>query len=238
MASEYLKKKYQDVKPDAPVVLTRAQKRKNWWYYHKWFVAAGAAALLILGSIAWDALRQAAPDYQIAYVGEHPLPEDTAAALESALSGLGGDLNGDGDVVVRLVQYAFSSEADPGTAASAGVRLMADIVECESYFFLLEDPDGFQRSYHTLRRLDGSLPADGDYSAEGTCLPWVQCPTLAGLDLGDYTERVLGQTVTGDSGGLLSGMFIARRGFWTEQTVLYPQGCDALWEKMTEGAIS
>ena len=43
MASEYLKKKYQDVKPDAPVELTPAEKRRNWWYYNKWYVCAAAA---------------------------------------------------------------------------------------------------------------------------------------------------------------------------------------------------
>lgn len=238
MASEYLKKKYRDVKPDAPIVLTKAQKRRNWWYYHKWFVAAGGAVLLILGSIAWNALRQVQPDYQVAYVGEHPLPEDTAAALEAELSALGEDLNGDGRVAVRLVQYASSSETDPGAAASAEVRLMADIVECESYFFLLEDPERFQQTYHALCRLDGTLPAEGDLSGEGTSLAWSQCPVLSGIDLGQYAYSLMGRTATGDSGQLVSGLFIARRGFRTEKTVPYPQGCDALWEKITEGAIS
>lgn len=34
MASEYLKWKYRDVKPDQTVELTPRQKRANWWYYH------------------------------------------------------------------------------------------------------------------------------------------------------------------------------------------------------------
>ena len=41
MASEYLKWKYRDVKPDAPLVLTPKEKRANWWHYHKWTLLSG-----------------------------------------------------------------------------------------------------------------------------------------------------------------------------------------------------
>ena len=106
MASEYLKKKYKDVKPDVKRELTPAEKRKNWWHYHKWHAATAVVLLSILGSIVWNALHQVKPDYQIAYVGEYALPDDTAAALEAGFAALGEDLNGDGSVVVQLVQYA------------------------------------------------------------------------------------------------------------------------------------
>lgn len=238
MASEYLKKKYRDVKPDPPLVLTRAQKRKIWWHYHKWHIAVAAVLLLSLGSIAWNVLSRVEPDYRIAYVGTNALPDDTAAALEAGFAALGEDLNGDGRVAVHLEQYASNTEADPSAAMAAQARLMADIVACESYFFLLEDPETFQREHGTLRRLDGSLPEEGDDSAGGTCLVWERCPVLAELDLGRYAYSVMGQTATGDSGQLVSGLFISRRGFWTEKTAAYSQGCDALWAKITEGAIS
>ena len=238
MASEYLKKKYRDVKPDVKRELTPAEKRKNWWYYHKWHVAIAAGLLAILGSIVWNALHQVRPDYQIAYVGTNALPGDTAAAIEAGFAALGEDLNGDGEVVVQLVQYASSDESDPQTVMAAEVRLMADLTERESYFFLLEDPEQFQRNYHSLRRLDGTLPADGDNSGEGTYLAWGQCPVLAQMDLGEYSYALMGGTASGSSSELLSTLYIARRGFWTEDEAPYPEGCNALWEKITEGALS
>ena len=238
MASEYLTKKYQDVKPDVKRELTPAEKRKNWWYYHKWHVVICVGLLAILGSIVWNALHQVKPDYQIAYVGTNALPDDTAAAVEACFAALGEDLNGDGEVVVQMVQYASSDESDPQTVMAAEVRLMADLTSHESYFFLLEDPEQFQRSYRTLRRLDGSLPADGDDSAEGTYLAWERCPVLARMDLGEYTYALMGGTASGSSNELLSNLYIARRGFWTEEDAPYPEGCNALWEKITEGALS
>lgn len=237
MASEYLKWKARDVQRETPRELTPQEKRKNWWHYHKWYVFLGMVLLAILCDIGWHVLRTAKPDYQVAYVGTDALPEDTVAALEAGFAALGEDLNGDGRVTVRLVQYASSGGADAGAAYSAEVQLMSDLLDCESFFFLLEDPDRFQLNYHSLCRLDGSLPEENDYSAEGTYLAWDQCPVLAGMELGEYSYSLMGQTVTGDSRALVSRLFLARRGFWTEKSAAYPEGCAALWDKLTEGAI-
>lgn len=152
MASEYLKWKYRDVQPDAPVELTKKQRRRNWWHYHKWYVGIGAVALLIAGNLVWNAATQVHPDYQIAYVGAYPLPEEDAAAWEDRLSALGTDCNGDGKVVIQLNQYPSGGDGDDLMyAAASNVKLMADLDSCESYFFLLEDPEGFQTDYEVLQ---------------------------------------------------------------------------------------
>ena len=240
MASEYLKWKYRDVKRRESVELTPKEKRKNWWHYHKWHTAIGVVLAGIGISLVCNAMGvgQVKPDYQIAYVGENALPDDTAAAIEAAFAALGEDLNGDGTVTVRLNQYASTGGADAGMAASSEVTLMGDILSRESYFFLLDDPDWFQAGYHSLRRLDGSLPDEKDYSADGTYLAWDDCPALAGTELGGYSYEALGRTVAGSSDELASTLFLARRGFWTGETCQYPEGCDALWDRLTEGALS
>ena len=240
MASEYWKWKFKDVQPEEKRELTPEEKRKNWWHYHKWHVVIGVVLVGIAANLVWNALGigKTEPDYRVAYVGDSFLPDDTAAALETALSGLGEDLNGDGQVVVSLRQYAANAGVDAGMATTTEVQIMADIMEGESYFFLLEDPEQFQQAYRSLCLLDGTLPEEGDYSAEGTYLAWEDCPVLAGLDLGGYTYTAAGQDVSGDSQELLSGLFIARRGFWTEDGALHPEGWAALWEKITEGAAA
>ena len=238
MASEYLKKKYKDVKPDVKRELTPAEKRKNWWYYHKWHVVTAVVLLSILGSIVWNALHRVKPDYQIAYVGGYALPDDTAAALEAGVAVLGEDLNGDGSIVVQLVQYASSDGMDAQTLMAVEVKLMADLTECESYFFLLEDPEKFQQNYGSMRKLDSSHPVEAGTSGEGEYLAWTQCPVLARMDLGEYSYPLMGETVSGSSNELLSKLYIARRGFWEGKTVPYSEGCDALWEIITEGAVS
>lgn len=239
MASEYLKWKYRDVKPDPPATRTAREKRSNWWYYHKWHVVLGAGLLAVALYLTARGLGigQVKPDYQVAYVGESALPEETAAALETALASLATDCTGDGQVLVRLNQYVMGGSSGEGAlyAYAGSTRLMADLEACDSYFFLLEDPAAFQKTYQVLCRLDGSLPEDTDQDCETCYLSWEQCPVLEDLPVGNYSETVLGREVGGSSQELLSGLFVARRGFWTERTCDYVQACGVLWETITRG---
>ena len=238
MASEYLKRKYRDVKPDEKVELTPAEKRKNWWYYNKWYVAAGVLLVLAAANLIWNWLGRGepTPDYRIAYVGAQPMPGDTAAAIEANFAALGEDLNGDGQVLVQLRQYVSNPDTDPASVAAASVKLMADVMDQESFFFLLEDPDSFQKTYHTLSRLDGTLPEEGDDSTGDSALLWKDCPVLAGMELGDYSYDVFGGDISGSSDAFASGLFIARRGFWRAEPPEWQAGYQALWEKLLAGA--
>lgn len=250
MAGEYFRWKYRDVKPEEKRELTKAEKRKNWWDYHKWHVVIGIIIALCLGNMVWNFLGigQVRPDYQIAYVGAAALPDDTVAALETALSELGEDLNGDGKVVVTLhqyVTYANFLQQEDGEVRSGEftmqsqaslVSLVADIDARDSFFFLLDNPDGFQQSYSVLSYPDGTLPEGEELSADGTYFSWAECPVLSGLELGSYTQNLLGVEVTGDNQELLSHLYIARRGFWGNEGCDYLEGCEALWAKLRAGA--
>lgn len=163
MASEYLKWKYRDVRPEKPLELTKKQRRQNWWHYHKWHVLIGVAVVLIGADWGWNILTQVTPDYQIAYVGSVPLSEGDGASWETQLAAFGMDCNGDGKVVVQLKQY-LSSYEDAMYNAAANVRLLADLDGRESYFFLLEDPEKFQADYEVLEE-DWFPVADGLYLA-------------------------------------------------------------------------
>lgn len=229
MASEYLlKKAREEAKPEEVRILTKGEKRRNWWHYHKWHVVIAAVLAVCVGNLLWNALGigEAKPDYSVAYVGSVPLSEETAEALRSGLAELSPDLNDDGEVTVELQQYVSVNTGDVDTlyyAQAAQVQLVADITDCRSYFFLLEDPAGFQQATSALCNLDGSLPPEGDLTPEGKYVIWGDCPALVGIELGDARETV-------------SRLCFARRGFWTEKTVPNAAECDALWDALTEGA--
>lgn len=106
--------------------------------------------MCVVGSLIWRSITQVHPDYQIAYAASVPLSEDENALWEAKLSALGLDCNGDGKVVIQVNQYIFSQEDAMYTAAN-NVKLMADLDSCESYFFLLKDPEAFQESYEVLQ---------------------------------------------------------------------------------------
>mgnify|MGYP001148966081 CR=1 FL=1 len=112
MASEYLKWKYRDVRPEEHKALTRREAWRNWWDYHKWPLLIGIALALVIANLVWGAATQVRPDYQLSYIGQSPLPEEEAVRWQERLELLGADCNGDGRVVVQLNQYIFSEGQD------------------------------------------------------------------------------------------------------------------------------
>lgn len=228
MASEYLKWKYREVKPDEPPPpMTGRERLANWFYYNKWWIAAGAVLIYIVGSILWSALGigQIRPDYIFAYVGSGELPEELADSLEEALAALGQDVNGDGQVVVELRQYAVNRSGDPETAMyynqAADVALVADISEAESYFFLMEDAGSVQKAYQILARPDGTPSEEDDESVEDKVFLWRDCPVLSALAVEQEP---------------LENLSLGRRSFFDEKQAEDQEANEALWEMITEGA--
>lgn len=211
---------------------------KNWWYYHKWYVIIGA----ILLGIAFDLIGSAlglftkSPDLQIAYVGRAPLPQDTASALQQAFTALAGDFNRDGEIIVQVNQYiSNSSTTDVDTAYyqyASEITLIGDISDCESYFFLLEDPQDFQREYQLLALPDGGCPDEKDYSTEDKVIIWADCPVLAEMELSSDTESTMGQTPTESNRELLSKLSLGRRCFYTDAVTDNLQECSDLWDML------
>lgn len=195
----------------------------------------------VVGSMLWNVLGigQVKPDYQVAYVGSRKLPEACITALESGLASLAEDVNGDGTVTVAVTQHVTANDANLENMIygyAAEVTVLADITEGESYFFLLEDPEGFQLDFQILAHLDGSIPADDDYEAMDKVYPWKSCPALAGLDLGTYEDNYLDETEIGACQDLLSELYLGRRYFLDADMDENPEANDALWQILTKGA--
>lgn len=224
MASEYLKWKARDQKPaPAPRELTKKEKLLNWLHYHRLHLIAAAVILWIAGSMLWNLLGigQTKPDYVFAYIGRDSLPEESAAALEATLSALGEDVNGDGRIAVELRQYATDRSGDVETAlyynSAANTQLLADITAGDSYFFLVEDPQGVQRSFQIFAKPDGTPPAEGDYEALDKVYRLGALPALADLDG-------------------LSELYLGRRCFYDDKQAAAHAADAAFWNALTEGA--
>lgn len=217
---------------------------KNWWYYHKWYVICGVILLGIIIHLMGNALGlwKKKPDFQIAYVGKEALPSDTVHALENAFAradgirGLHLDFNGDGEVLVQINQYLNSDSPDTDAAyyrMASEITLIGDVSDCESYFFLMDDPQKLQRDFHILANPDGSCPGDFDYSVGEKAISWADCPALTSLELGSYSNMLLGEETTGENQELLAKLFIGRRCFYTDTRTEHFEECSNLWDYMT-----
>lgn len=219
-----------------PDQMTRAQKRKNWWHYYKWYVIVGIILFAALIHLAGSSLGlfTKSPDLQIAYVGAGRLPDDTAAALEALFCSLIDDYNHDGEILVQVNQYVRNNNAKDAETAyyqyASEISLFGDISDCESYLFLMDDPDTFQQEFQILAASDGSCPGDADYSTEGKVILWADCPLLSIPEAGGYAEIIGGQTVTGNNQELLTGLYLGRRCFYDDRTTDNQAACNSLWK--------
>lgn len=218
--------------------LTKQQRRKTWWYYYKWYVICGVILLGIVINLIGSRLGlwTKTPDLQIAYIGKEQLPADTVSAIEQAFASLASDFNGDGKIIVKVNQYIYGIQSDdPETSYyeyASEISLIGDISNCESYFFLMDDPEQFQRNFQLLACPDGTCPTDTDYSPEDKVILWADCPLLSEMNLGTYSTFVLGKEIAGNNQELLSGLFIGRRCFFTDAVTKHARECSDLWDAL------
>ena len=214
---------------------SRYKRWKNWWYYYKWYVICGIILLGIVGNVTGSAfgLWQKTPDFQIAYIGKYELPQETICSLEQAFTSIASDFNEDGTVIVQINQY-IDDIPNPGMDTAyyeyaSEISLIGDISDCDSYFFLMDDPDQFQQNFQLLACPDGSCPDSSDYSVDDKVIAWPDCPALSDMELGSYSAVMAGKTISGQNQELLSGLFLGRRCFFTDKSTEYADKCSELW---------
>lgn len=233
--------------PEPPREYTKKEKAANWWHYH-WMAVVVAVLVVVFGVwIIKDTVFQTRPDVQVAYVGTSDLPTDTVTALQDALTPFCSDLNGDGKVVVQVDSYTVDFDAaNENTDAyyqMAGVtRLSAELASGgKTYIFLLEDPEGFEKSTGVLQYLDGTVdddPETADPDWREMVYRWTDCPVLTGLELGSYDGYTLMDDATGTNQSVLEHLYVGRRGVWDEEQAENYAHCAALWDALTAGAVS
>jgi len=186
--------KPEDLQPDVPRELTPKEKRENFWFYHKWHILGGLAAALLVGSIIWEIATQVKPDYTIGLLTTRGLPTGVGEVLGEQLAPYFDDRNGDGKVVVTVMEYTIATAetadtVDPNMQMANVTKLMGDLDMGESMLFLTDNIEYFEEQYMLFAYNDGSVPEEGvkpDYSRMG--VRWGDCPLLAGLPLGSATD--------------------------------------------------
>lgn len=225
------------IKTDHEESMTKSQKAANWWYYRKWYVVGGIIAIVAIFHLVGTLLGfwTKDPDFQIAYVGSYTLPDETITALEQGFASIAEDYNGDGEIIVQINQYShIGQNTDSGIGYyeyGSEIPLIGDISACNSFFFLTDDPDNLQQTVQIFSDLDGNSPDDDDYSTEGKVIAWVDCPILAGMELGEYNTTPgydEGTIITNQE--LLSDLYIGRRSFYNDKVSANYDKCCELWE--------
>ena len=144
--------KPEDLQPEQPKhEMTGKEKRENFWFYHKWHVIVGIVAALMVFSFVWEIATQVHPDYTIGILTTTGVPMGTGEALAEQLKPYFDDRNGDGEVVVSVMEYTIGTDADsiadPNVQMANITKLSGDIDGGESMLQLA------QRIYNLLDEL-------------------------------------------------------------------------------------
>lgn len=201
--------------------LTRRQRLENWWNYH-WhhvLIVLAAVGLAFYFGSSWG--TGVPEDYSVAWVGSSYLDDETQNALSVALAAYGEDVNGDGQVVVRVRQISLDLRAVAERGSIDGQQEYADLLALDadlncgqSAIFILEDPEAFQAYSRALLYLDGKEPKEGAADWKDMTLPW---------------EEVLGPVPEGVDGPLWLGC----RGCWKEEQRESWTSSRQLWERIS-----
>ena len=198
MASEYLKKKYQDIKPDEPVLMTKEEQRRNWWYYHWKALLIGVVAASLAMFMAVDIFSKKEPDYEVIYVSNSYIEDQTVDAMQAALTSVADDRNGDGEIIVHVSSNAIMEE-DP-MAYMVQMSVLAEVSAQTAELFILDDPVSFQEEYWVLVNQDGTIPLDNRDAFDCMQIAWNDCPQLSasvGLDNVFLSYRYFSDEVEG-----------------------------------------
>ena len=239
MASEYIKYLTKDIKPEEPGPPPDKKARiKNWFYYHKWHLVVAAVLLIVGIQLLMNALHigEILPDVQIAYISKYVLSDEVLTVLEDSLSEYVPDANEDGHSTLLINSYVKPADTEgnetlAALSASSTVRLMADLEKRTSFLFLMDDPVDFESGVHILAAPDGTLPPTEDdviHNPGNYCIPWKDCPVLASLT---GSEGIITQ-LDPATASYLETLYVARRGFWTEETTPHPDECQLFWDHL------
>lgn len=223
MASEYLKWKYRNVRPEEKRELTAKEKRRNWWHYHWRPLLLVLAAAVILGRIAYDQFTRVKPDCSVALVTRCQPTGRELSSLQAELERWSPDSNGDGTVLVEVnaIQIDYdSTDMSPEAlkVMEANIdKLNFDFYTRQSGIVLLEDPASFQANHQALAFLDGSTPPEGSVDWESMVRPWTDWAGSGAV------ER---------ESGLPERLWFGRRITTSEKDEAAFVGANALWDAL------
>lgn len=121
-----------DPKPEGPK--TPKGKWENYWYHYKWHTLGAITAAIVLTVLIVQMVTKEKPDYELVVVTKNAVLQETLDHMEAALEQYGRDLNGDGQVDVRI-QNIWLGESQDQMAVANQQRFVLSISTGDAMFY-------------------------------------------------------------------------------------------------------
>lgn len=106
-------------KDDNPVKMSASEKMANFWYHHKWKLIVGTFFAVVLGICIVQLASKTTPDVCVMYMGPEYINATENESINSAITSLMQDYNGDGEIELQFAQIVFLNEQQIKTREAA-----------------------------------------------------------------------------------------------------------------------
>lgn len=110
-----------------------------WMYYKNWIIGSIIAAILI-GTTAYQMVTRPSYDLELNFYSDKMLSEESVAALEQYIAGFVEDVDGDGEVTVKIYTN-FASILGGGAEGTYAIqtKLMSELTAGEYSIYLFDE---------------------------------------------------------------------------------------------------
>ncbi len=173
---------------------TFREKVEHFWEYYRWHALAAVTVLAIIVTSVVQALTAVEPDLKIiCYTSNAIRTEDMAFLQEQFQKELSGDINGDGERNVTVLDYSYDSKSNDITYQQAMLQKLQMALAAENTILLyitdsesmkLFENDSFQGVFGEAKQIRTDFLTQPDTSI--TSIPkelYIQCRQVDGTRL-------------------------------------------------------
>lgn len=122
---------------------TKKEKWNNWWHYNKVKVLVCTLIAAAIISMIYSIVTKVEADYTIAFLYSNYMEDELLDVLEDQLEAYADDRNGDGQVVIEIMNYGTTSNSgdsyDSYFEQAAYVKYVADFTSADSMIWLIDE---------------------------------------------------------------------------------------------------
>ncbi len=136
------------------------EKTENFWYYYKWYVVGGVLLVLCLLVGIRSCNRRIDPDLHVLFAADKSANSLLVAEMEKWFAGMTEDVNGDGEILARVMTTATVDQwSGNNTAALVVQATTGDAI----LYILTDETYAIMHENELLQPLPGESPyIDGD----------------------------------------------------------------------------
>lgn len=107
--------------------MTFRKRLQNYWYYYKVHTIIGLLVAALLAILVSQCAHRQSPDYTVVLYMRKELSEDMTDAMAAELEKFGTDRNGDGQVVVEIVNCSYDGDGSQDVIMGSIGKMQAQL---------------------------------------------------------------------------------------------------------------